>query len=233
MRRPWYAEGAWLAVKDGDVGHLMEALALERLIDLPWSRWRTARFKLMKLNPEEVVLLKVNPKEADAERRRLVFVSPPVEGWRLLIGWRFYASSWEDVEESAGNSSHFAEVAKWCCCLRSEFGETHAFTADWENGTYAFILTRQGLVERQFVDASGDLLIDEGEPTAAELPLRSSFDPGPDDLPVCDRILGGGAVPIAKHGIASLQSPADGPGIRVEQYLVGVKAVPSLRFIGP
>jgi len=184
MGRPWYAEGSWLAVKDGDVSRLMEALALESLVDLPWSRWRTARFKLKKLSPEEAAFLKVNPKEADAERRRLVFVSPPTEGWRLLVGWRFYASSCEDVEESAGTSSYFAEVADWCRRLSREFGEAHAFTADWENGTYAFILTRQGMVERQFVDASGDLLIDQGEPTAAELPLRRSFDPGPDDLPV-------------------------------------------------
>jgi hypothetical protein len=176
-REPWYKEGAWLAVKDGDLTRLLAALALESQGEVPWSRWPSV---------EKAVLDRFNignHQEAMAELRRLVFVSPPLEGWRLLVGWRFYASSLEDAEES-GMTGDFTEVAALCRRLSRQFGEAHVFTADWENGTFAFILARRGRVVRRFVDASGELVSDEGKPTAAEQALWAAFDPGPDDCPV-------------------------------------------------
>jgi hypothetical protein len=175
--QPWYSEDAWLTVKTGDLSRLLRTLGLTDALGLPWSKWPSMRREARKK------LKKVNSDGPGAGLRRLVFISPDLDGWRMLVGDRFYASSWEDVEES-GTSSHFTQVAEWCCQLSRQFGEAHAFTADWENGTFAFILTRHGKVDRQFVDASGDLLIDEGEPTAEELVLRANFDPGPDDCPL-------------------------------------------------
>jgi hypothetical protein len=61
------------------------------------------------------------------------------------------------------------------------FGEAHLFTSSWDNGDYAWVLAQGGTIYRQFVLVGGEVVVDAGEPVAAERQLLAAYEPGPEE----------------------------------------------------
>jgi hypothetical protein len=102
-----------------------------------------------------------------------VFISPPFNRWRLLVGKRFHMA---DPEEAAScQMDSYPAVAACCASVSKRFGEAYLFTSSWDNGDYAWVLARAGSIYRQFALVGGEVVVDEGEPTAAERRMLASW----------------------------------------------------------
>jgi hypothetical protein len=166
--RPWYADNAWLTVKDADPHHLMAFLDLVDPVEMTWAEVAPHKQRLRE---------RLGRQERRDLLNRLVFISPPLQGWRLLVGNRFWMA---DPEEAAScQMDPYSEVAAGCVRASQRFGEAHLFTSSWDNGDYAWVLARDGNISRQFVLVGGEIVVDAGEPVAAERQLLAAYKPGP------------------------------------------------------
>jgi hypothetical protein len=133
----------WLGVPSDDVEAVVAAL---READTRFARadatrcnWRSAMDRILAnfLNPE-------------------VFVSPPVDGWVLLLNWQ--PDDDDDLER-------FRDVLEG---LSESFGEAYAFGSHRVVSMTTYGVARDGQLLRCVVQADGESFIDHGEKLEAE-----------------------------------------------------------------
>ena len=151
---------SWLAVKKGDPARIVELLSLSGPVEASWNEGLSAVYDDY-----------FNPKGDQMSR---VYITPLVQGWRLVLGGWFGASSEDHLE---GGQRSYRKIAAECRKLSTVFGQAGAFTLQWRMVWFSWILARDGRVYRQVVFEDGQFLTNRGRPTRVEARLRSEFEP--------------------------------------------------------
>jgi hypothetical protein len=138
---------SWLAVPGADAADLLTILELSEPTPATWHRG--------------IAAIRGDFWDFEADLRAhlaRVFLTPPVRGWRLVIGGWFGGSEGDERLEA---------ITQICRILSRRYGQAHAFTTQGRMDFYAWILARDGEVLRHFV-WDGGVVVDEGAPVPAE-----------------------------------------------------------------
>jgi hypothetical protein len=154
---------SWLAVKRGEPQAILRALALTAPTPVTWQRG---------LNAVGGDYFDVELPWAELSR---VFLTPMIQGWRLVIGGWVAAGPMQRGKDDQRNS--WRRVAGFCRRLSQEFGQAHAFTDQARMDWFSWILARDGQVYRQVVFDDDQFLTNRGQPTAVEARFRAAFVP--------------------------------------------------------
>lgn len=143
---------SWLAVRGASVDRILAVLGLSSPKPATWQQGLSA------------VCGDYWDFEADIDTPgSRVFISPLVEGWRLVVGGLLGGT------DKAG----IAPILHLCETLSREFSEACAYTTQNRMDWYSWILARDGAVYRQFLWDSA-ILVDEGAPTQVEAESRAA-----------------------------------------------------------
>ena len=146
---PFQPPSRWVAIRSGNTAIVAEALVRGAVRGTPWS-------------------------EALARsRERSVFISPPVDGWTLLMGGGI-----PDPSQDVDRLYHFLRR------LSEAAGEVYFFSADRVLSFHSWVRMDDGKATRAYVWA-GETLWNEGRPSLEELELGlKSLAYGEDPEPV-------------------------------------------------
>jgi hypothetical protein len=159
---------SWLAVKKGDPARIVELLSLSGPVEASWNEGLSAVYDDY-----------FNPKGDQMSR---VYITPLVQGWRLVLGGWFGASSEDHLE---GGQRSYRKIAAECRKLSTVFGQAGAFTLQWRMVWFSWILAREGKVVRQYVVEDEEVLVDSGRPAAAEAKARADSESEDEDGEWC------------------------------------------------
>jgi hypothetical protein len=154
---------SWLAVKRGQPEAILRILALTDPVPATWQQG---------LNAVGGDYFEGPPEWAELSR---VFITPLVQGWRLVIGGWVAAGPVRRERDDHRNS--WRRVAGYCRRLSREFGQAHAFTDQGRMDWFSWVLARDGRVYRQMVLEDDQFLTDRGKPTLIESQLRGGSVP--------------------------------------------------------
>jgi hypothetical protein len=147
-------KSAWIAAKRASPEAVAEALGLRNVRAIAWDAGLAA---------------------AEAEPYASVFVTPPIDGWVLGVGFALFALA------DARPPLVGRRAEEWAARLQTEvqYFATHRVVE-----AHAWARARPSGLERaySYLGESGEKLLDEGHPTAEERALGFAFfDPGSAD----------------------------------------------------
>lgn len=151
-------KNAWVAVKDASPAAVAEALSLRGVREADWAAGLQAAY-------------------ADPGS---VFVTPPIDGWVLCVGWPLFASV------DARPPEFGLRAVEWATTLQTEvqYFATHRVVE-----AHAWARARPPGLERAYlyVGESGEKVLDLGPPTGEERALGFAFfDPSSDEAQADD-----------------------------------------------
>ena len=114
-----------------------------------------------------------------SEPEKPVFISPPVNGWTLVLGGLSFSA---DSQERIGG------IRRRLCELSNRFGEAQYFGSYRVVGYVAWYKASNGEVERGLSLADGTVFANEGATSQAELDIGCFDMSGMDEGEVLDRI---------------------------------------------
>lgn len=138
----------WFAIRSADRDAVVQSLALS---DPTEATWKTG------------VITVYEDAYHPRGRHRMVFTSPPVDGWVFVIGDRTMGN---------GEEQGVREVEQLITRLSTEFGEAQAFATYRVVDYHHWMLARHGALVRSFAIVQGEVLADSGEPTPVELGFK-------------------------------------------------------------
>jgi hypothetical protein len=140
---PFGYQMAWLAVKTVKPVDLVSYLGMDERRQVNWAQGIQAVY-----DRKEML------------RATLVFVTPPVEGWTLVVGWWTLPDDRHSLEN----------IARMVKDLSSAFGETQGFASYQIPEYHHWILAVNGNVERSFayIGERGEVWANSGTITEAE-----------------------------------------------------------------
>jgi hypothetical protein len=154
---------SWLAVKCSKPEAIIRTLALADPVPATWQQG---------LNAVGGDYFDDRPDWAELSR---VFITPAVQGWRLVIGG--WVAAGPIRRERGDHRNIWRRVAGFCRRLSQEFGQAHAFTDQGRMDWFSWILARDGRVYRQMVFEDDQFLSNRGKPTVIEAQHRAEFVP--------------------------------------------------------
>lgn len=149
---------SWLAVRSNDERAVAKRLSLMHLHEASWAEGIDGIY----------------------DDDHLLLVTPPLNGWVLVAGL---------AVSQTGEPNADARLLALLTDLSAHFGEAQAFGTHRVVEHHYWLLARQGRLARGFayLGESGEVLLNEGDPTSAEVALLSG--PAEDWLPDEETVL--------------------------------------------
>jgi len=140
---PFGYKMAWLAVKSTNVADPVSYLNLKESRSVPWDKGIAFAYD---------------------DSANVVFLTPPIQGWVLVVGWAAAA-----IADAEPVMSFYKTTGK----MSARFGEVQGFATRRIVECHSWMLARDGNVVRSFAYAgeSGELLDNTGALTDAERKL--------------------------------------------------------------
>jgi hypothetical protein len=140
---------AWLAVKSGKLADLVSYLNLKDSRSVPWDKGIALAYD---------------------DSAKLVFVTPPIHGWVLVVGWAAAA-----IADAEPVKSFYSTISK----MSARFGEVQAFATHRIVDYHLWMMAKDGHVIRSlaYLGERGELLDNMGALTEAERKLAFSKEP--------------------------------------------------------